>query len=404
MTFSRAADRVLSDYFRENRALGQSERGIVAETMYAILRRKRYLDFLGCETPRQYVLMAWNRLFGHSLRELEGLMSADEKSWLSAAGRDKSPPFAVQTDFPDWLIDMLLPLQDEETLLRLARATQNPAPLDLRVNTLRMKRETALDMLQRGGIDAVETPYSPVGLRLKRKIPLQQHALFLNGTLEVQDEASQLLGFLMAPQRNEKIVDFCAGAGGKTLLLGAMMSNQGRLYAFDISQKRLDSFKQRLKRSGLSNVQPERIDSESDPRLKRLRGKIDRVLVDAPCSGLGTLRRNPDLKWRQQPDDIAEMQTRQRAILTAAAKLVKPGGRLVYATCSLLPDENQAVAEAFLAEHGDFRLIPASEVLASRNIPLNTGNYLETSPDVHGTDAFFAAVMEKMPVTEKAQQ
>lgn len=397
LQFSRAADRVLSDYFRENRALGQSERGTIAETVYAVLRRKRYLEYLGCQTPRQFALMALNRLAGLSRRELDGLTSAEEKTWLSEAGRGGTPPFAVQADFPDWLIDALLPVTGEEELLRLARAMQNPAPLDLRVNTVRMKREAALEALTRTGIEAVETPYSPVGLRLKHKIALQHHALFLNGTLEVQDEASQLLGFLLAPQRNEKIVDFCAGAGGKTLLLGALMSSQGRLYAFDISQKRLDGFKARLKRSGLSNVQPERIDSERDPRLKRLRGKIDRVLVDAPCSGLGTLRRNPDLKWRQQPADIAEMQVKQSAILAAAAQLVKPGGRLVYATCSIVPSENQGIAEEFLARNPDFRLLNASGVLAARQIPLDTGQYFQTAPHLHGTDAFFAAVMERAP-------
>ena len=158
--------------------------------------------------------------------------------------------------------------------------------------------------------------------------------LFSSGAIEVQDEGSQLLGYLVAPKRREMVVDFCAGAGGKTLLMGAMMQSQGRLYALDISEKRLKNLAPRLKRSGLSNVHAQIIASENDIKVKRLAGKIDRVLVDAPCSGLGTLRRNPDLKWRQSPRSIDELAVKQQAILSAAATLLKPGGRLVYATCS----------------------------------------------------------------------
>jgi len=204
-----------------------------------------------------------------------------------------------------------------------------------------------------------------------------------------------LIGLLVAPRRGEMVADFCAGAGGKTLLLGALMQSQGRVYAFDVSEKRLAQLKPRLKRSGLSNLQPQLIASENDIKIKRLAGKLDRVLVDAPCSGLGTLRRNPDLKWRQQPADIAELTAKQAAILSAAARLVKAGGRLVYATCSILPEENEQVVEAFLAAHPEFVLRDCSEVLAQQQVALNTGKYLRLLPHVHGTDGFFAAVMER---------
>ena len=190
-------------------------------------------------------------------------------------------------------------------------------------------------------------------------------------------------------------MDFCAGAGGKTLLLGALMHSQGRIYAFDVSEKRLTKLKPRLKRSGLSNLHPQLISNENDIKIKRLAGKLDRVLVDAPCSGLGTLRRNPDLKWRQKPQDIAELTQKQAAILTAAARLVKVGGRLVYATCSILAEENEQIVEAFLAAHPEYELRAASEVLAQQNIPLDTGKYFKLAPHLHGTDGFFAAVMER---------
>jgi 16S rRNA (cytosine967-C5)-methyltransferase len=193
------------------------------------------------------------------------------------------------------------------------------------------------------------------------------------------------------------VADLCAGAGGKTLALGAQMSSSGRLYAFDINEKRLSRLSPRLKRSGLSNVTPQLIANENDTRLKRLAGKLDRVLVDAPCSGLGTLRRNPDLKFRQSPQTVASLTKTQAGLIRAGAKLLKPGGRLVYATCSLLPEENQAIVTAFLAEHPEFHLQPAREALAAQRISLDTGDYLELNPALHGTDGFFAAVLEKNP-------
>jgi 16S rRNA (cytosine967-C5)-methyltransferase len=219
--------------------------------------------------------------------------------------------------------------------------------------------------------------------------------LFLDGSIEVQDEGSQLLGFLLQPRRGEMVADFCAGAGGKTLLLGAMMRSQGRLYAFDVDERRLARLKPRLARSGLSNVHPVRIDSERDTRIRRLAGKLDRVLVDAPCSGLGTLRRNPDLKWRQTPASVAELCTKQEAILAAAGGLVKPGGRLVYATCSVLEAENEVIVQSFLARFPEFVLCSAQEILARQEIAIDVGERLRLLPQHHGTDAFYGAVMER---------
>jgi 16S rRNA (cytosine967-C5)-methyltransferase len=232
-------------------------------------------------------------------------------------------------------------------------------------------------------------------MRLQGKPALQKHPLFLDGSVEVQDEGSQLLGLMLAPKRGEMVCDFCAGAGGKTLLLGALMRNSGRLYAFDTSEKRLGKMKPRLVRSGLQNVQALLIAHERDAKVKRLAGKFDRVLVDAPCSGLGTLRRNPDLKWRQTPESVAELTLIQGNILEAAARLVKTGGRLVYATCSLLTAENEDIVTAFMATHPEFHLLPAGAVLAGQHIDLAMGDYLRLDTARHGTDGFFAAVMER---------
>jgi 16S rRNA (cytosine967-C5)-methyltransferase len=279
--------------------------------------------------------------------------------------------------------------------LALGRSLQNPAPLDLRVNTLRCDRARALQALRDSGVGAEATPLSPIGIRVGGKPAINRHPLFLEGAVEVQDEGSQLVGYLVAPRRRELVVDFCAGAGGKSLLLGAMMQSQGRLYAFDVSAARLAQLKLRLKRSGLSNVHPHVLASEHDSKVKRLAGKIDRVLVDAPCSGFGTLRRNPDLKWRQSPRSLSEMQVKQASILPAAAALVKPGGRLVYATCSLLEEENESIVEAFLAAHPAFMPVDCGDILRRQGIELEAGQRMRLWPHVHGTDGFFAAVLER---------
>ncbi len=236
------------------------------------------------------------------------------------------------------------------------------------------------------------------------RLNISKHVLFTEGKIEVQDEGSQLLSYLVAPKRGMMVADMCAGAGGKTLAMGALMRNTGRLYAFDVSEKRLHSLGQRLKRSGLSNLNAQSISSENDPKLKRLNGKFDRVLVDAPCSGLGTLRRNPDLKWRQTPQDVAELNVKQANILARAARLTKEGGRLIYATCSLLSDENERIAESFLAAHPDFKLLNAAEILRQQQIDLDTGDYLKLLPHLHQTDGFFAAVFEKQSASKPAAE
>ena len=224
--------------------------------------------------------------------------------------------------------------------------------------------------------------------------------MFTRGEVEVQDEGSQLLALLTDARRGEMVVDFCAGAGGKTLALGAAMRNTGRLYAYDTSGHRLDAMKPRLARSGLSNVHPVQLAHERDDRIKRIAGKIDRVLIDAPCSGLGTLRRNPDLKWRQSPKAVQELQVKQRAILDSAARLLKPGGRLVYATCSLLRAENEDVADAFEQQHADaFTALPVHELLAQAHVAgaadLDSQGRLRLWPHRHGTDGFFAAAWQR---------
>jgi 16S rRNA (cytosine967-C5)-methyltransferase len=397
LQFNHPADAVVSRFFRDNRNLGPRERATLSETVFKVLRQKllfehmarsgsgakeRRLAILGFAGPRDFVKSALNDT---------------EKKWLDMCDSIQPSDLMSQHihNLPDWLAR---PLKEQlgGEFVALAESLQQSGTLDLRVNDLNEKRSEVQKELTTAGIACEPTPYSPWGLRLQGKPSLAKVKAFERGAVEVQDEGSQLLALLLDAHRGEMVVDFCAGAGGKTLAIGAAMRNTGRLYAMDTSAHRLDALKPRLARSQLSNVHPAAIAHERDDRVKRLAGKIDRVLVDAPCSGLGTLRRNPDLKWRQKPEGIAEVAATQTAILESAARLLKSGGRLVYATCSMLPQENEDIANAFSAAHPDFVQLPVLEELARLKVPngqnLCHGYFLRLWPHRHGTDGFFAAI------------
>jgi 16S rRNA (cytosine967-C5)-methyltransferase len=405
LKFDHPADAIVSRFFRDNRGLGPRERATLAETVYTVLRKKQLFDHLspsgsGPKERRMAILGFYGP--GDFLRSA---LSDQEKRWLDQCEQVKPQDLMERHrhNLPEWLVQ---PLKDQlgEGFWPLAESLNLGAGLDLRVNTFKAKRADVQKELAAAGIKAVPTPYSPWGLRIAGKPALNKNEAFLRGEFEVQDEGSQLLAMLLDAKRGEMVVDFCAGAGGKTLAIGAAMRSTGRLYAFDTSAHRLDSFKPRMARSGLSNVHPAVIAHERDDRVKRLSGKIDRVLVDAPCTGLGTLRRNPDLKWRQNLQSVQEMAEKQAAILQSAARLVKSGGRLVYATCSVLPQENEAIADAFAATNPDFVSLPAGDVLAGLKVEnaasLCSGGesgqlYLRLWPHLHQTDGFFAAVWQK---------
>ena len=399
LRFEHPADKSLSAFFRRQRALGPRERHAIAETVYEVLRRRPLLQHLAQggagPMPRRLVLLGWQ---GQATL-LERAIGPEEARWLAHVRTLPlvDLPVRLQRNLPDWVDQALSLSMPPGEVDALAAALLVPAPLDLRVNTLRCSREEAQAALAAEGVQADLTPWSPWGLRVQGKPAINRMAVFLEGRLEVQDEGSQLLALLTGAARGQMVVDFCAGAGGKTLALGAMMRNTGRLYAFDTSAHRLAELQPRLARSGLSNIHPAAIAHERDDRVRRLAGKIDCVLIDAPCTGLGTLRRNPDLKWRQTPSAVAELVPRQTAILASAARLLRPGGRLVYATCSLLRAENEEVAAAFQAEHGrDFAALPVAEVLAQARVEgaadLDTGGHLRLWTHRHATDGFFAAV------------
>ncbi|MDE2606863.1 MAG: RsmB/NOP family class I SAM-dependent RNA methyltransferase [Burkholderiales bacterium] len=403
LKFDHPADAIVSRYFREHRSLGPRERATLAETAYAVLRRKLLFEHLAQSGsgPRERRLAILG--FAGPRDFLKSALSEQEKVWLDHC--DAIDPASLaerhRHNLPDWLVEPLK-AQLGDGFWPLVEALNQPAPLDLRVNALTDKRADVQRELQLAGIRAEPTRHSPWGLRVQGKPALTKLDAFARGAIEVQDEGSQLLALLTDARRGQMVVDFCAGAGGKTLALGAAMRNTGRLYAFDVSAHRLDNLKPRLARSKLSNVHPAAIAHERDERVKRLAGKIDRVLVDAPCSGLGTLRRNPDLKWRQSPQALAELTAKQAAILESAARLLKPGGRIVYATCSLLRSENEDIAVAFTAAHPEFRRLSVPALLEEAKVPEAAelcgadGQDLRLWPHRHGSDGFYAAAWEKV--------
>lgn len=406
LRFTSPADVTLSRYFKDHPRLGGRERGAVAEAVYAVLRNKSFFtDFAGsgnAASMRRLTILGLAEAMG--AEAISGLTD-EEREFLERVkqiDRKLLSPL-MRSNLPQWLYDKLVAQFGEAEALELAAVLNTPAPLDLRVNTIKANRDEVVAKLAEAPIKAEPMPYAPFGLRVHKKPALQNLPLFKEGAIEVQDEGSQVLAQIVGARRGEMVVDFCAGAGGKTLAIGAIMRNTGRLYAFDVSEKRLTKLKPRLARSGLSNVHPVVIAHERDAKVKRLAGKIDRVLVDAPCSGLGTLRRNPDVKWRQKPEAIAEMQEKQASILDGAARLVKGGGRLVYATCSLLNEENDVIVERFLENHPDFELVPMSKVLEEARIELAMDKYLKLLPHKHNTDGFFAAVLERKPMAKPAK-
>lgn len=410
LAFNHPADAIVARYFRENKNLGPRERHTISETIYTVLRFKTRFELLARSGPggreRKLAILG----FSGPADFLAGALKPQEVDWLAHCERAGEATLMDmhRHNLPVWMVPQLK-AQVGDGFESLAATLNTPAPLDIRVNTIKAKRDGVRKALKSRGISAVDTPLSPWGLRLTTNPSLTRLPEFEQGDFEVQDEGSQLLALILGAKRGEMVADFCAGAGGKTLAIGAMMRSTGRLYAFDTSAHRLDGLKPRLARSGLSNVQTAAITSERDDRVKRLAHKMDRVLVDAPCSGTGTIRRNPDLKWRLKESELVELTALQARILDAAAQMVKPGGRLVYATCSLLSIENEVVADAFTTSHLDFDELPVapllqktldngSERVAGSALEIESlcaGRRLRLWPHLHQTDGFFAAVWQR---------
>jgi len=423
------ADAAASRYFRERRYIGSKDRSSVAERLFAILRRRARLDWwinrVLERSPDSPPPAARHRLIADMIISDNWGMQKFVDNFdgekhhpipLSRAERTLVEKLAEQPlnhpDMPRW-VRYEIPEWAEPQISGLfagddaeLEALNENAPLDLRVNRLKGSREAALEALKEQGVTAEAAPWSPLAIRVAGRPAMGTLPAFHEGIVEIQDEGSQLVALLADAKPGHWVLDYCAGAGGKTLALAAEMENKGRLVASDISAKRLQRAVERLRRAGVHNAERRALDGEHAQWFKRQAGKFDRVVVDAPCSGTGTWRRNPDMKWKIGPQDIAELRGKQAEIIDAASKLVKVGGRLVYATCSILPEENEETIKGFLANHPEFEVVPVTKVWADRiggECPVS-GDYLRLSPKTHGTDGFFTAVLERKTASVAAPE
>jgi 16S rRNA (cytosine967-C5)-methyltransferase len=411
----RPADDVAADYFRRRRYIGAKDRTHIAGHIYAVLRHRASLDWWTRKHPveigpRSRMLAALVLTEGWRPEAIQSccdgdrfrpapLTEAEEGLVRGLATRTlhhPEMPRAAANDLPEWLEPYLEQVFGKGLEHEMA-AINASAPTDLRVNLLKADREAARRALMAEGVAAEPTPWSPIGLRLSQRAPLGGLAAFKEGLVEVQDEGSQIAALLADARPGMRVVDFCAGAGGKTLALAAGMGNRGKLVACDVSARRLERAVRRLRRAGVNNAERRLLTSERDKWVKRHTRGFDRVFVDVPCLGTGTWRRNPDAKWRMHPEDLAELIPRQQQILASAARLVRPGGRLVYATCSLLHEEDEAQAEAFLAAEPEFSVVPVARVWQETIGGASPGGerYLRLTPAQHATDGFFVAIFER---------
>ncbi len=407
----RAADGVISAYFRARRFIGSSDRRAINDQIWRILRHRARLTWgLGTDHPSGRLFVAANlvRGEGKSIDAVAGLYSgakngpsplaANEKRMVErvASRNDSEMPREVRLEVPWWLLPKLDEAFGAAADAELAALGQE-APLDLRVNTLKATRDAVLASLRAEDLKAEPTPISPLGVRLPARISLGDHAGFRDGLFEVQDEASQTCAHLVNAQPGMAVMDLCAGAGGKTLSIAGFMQNKGRLIACDVSVGRLERSKLRLRRAGVHNATL-RVLEDNDKWIKRQAGSFDRVLVDAPCSGTGAWRRNPDARWHLKPENLESLRLVQEQVLEQGAGLVKLGGRLIYATCSLLPEENAVRVEGFLATHPQFKALPIQEIwkdVLAAPCP-TTDTFLTLTPHRNATDGFFVAVLERV--------
>ena len=399
---NRPADGVANDFFRARRFIGSGDRRTVSDRVWRVLRARRRLSWwVPKATPR---LLAAASLLTEGW-SLSGVAEAYSGGRFGAPGLERNEynalrgveghtldhpdmPAPVRFEVPDWIYPRLEARFGDRLTAEMA-ALSEPAPLDLRVNLLKATREAARAALRAEGWDAVPTTLSPWGLRLDGRRPVTSGPAFQSGLIEIQDEGSQLIAAITDARPGMKVVDWCAGAGGKTLALAGAMANRGQIVACDVSGSRLDGAVRRLRRAGVNNVERHLV-APGDKWAKRRAGSFDRVLVDAPCTGTGTWRRNPDARHRLTETDLLELVPKQASILDTAQALVRPGGRLIYATCSVLPEENEVQVAAFLTRHPAFSLLP----LAAEWPPGGDG-MLVLTPARHGTDGFFAAVLER---------
>ncbi len=405
------ADAIANSFFRDRRYIGGGDRRAVSERAWGVLRTRRRLDWWLARAgvpgnPRMLLaasLLTQNWSLDGVIQSFSGgqfgpsaLNAAERAALAPLEGHTldhPEMPDAVRLEMPDWALRPIWTRFGPDLQTEMA-AMSEPAPLDLRVNLLKTSREAAQVALAAEGIESTPTALSPWGLRIEGRRAVTTGKAFQGGLVEIQDEGSQLVSALVGAQPDMRVADWCAGAGGKTLALAMAMENRGHIAACDVSAPRLDGAVRRLRRAGVHNVERHLVEP-GDKWAKRRAGSFDRVLVDAPCTGTGTWRRNPDARLRLTENDLAELRPKQAMILDQASRLVRKGGRLVYATCSLFIEENEAQVDTFLATHPDFSVVPLAAAWTLPAAPPGPGPYLSLTPYRHNTDGFFAAVLER---------
>lgn len=419
----RPADAIANDFFRARRYVGSSDRRNVSDRAWGVVRQRLRLGWhfaaVGAPRPSARLLVAGHLLVaeGWALdgiaqnysgeRFCAGPLTEHELALLKQLeGRPlihPDMPDGPRLNLPEWAMPGLV-ARFGDSLPAEAEAMEDAAPLDLRANILKGTRDVIQAALVGEGVPATPTPLSPWGLRVADRRPVSATKAFLEGLIEVQDEGSQLIALLTDAKPGMRVADYCAGAAGKTLAIAATMDNKGHIVACDVSATRLEGAGKRLRRAGVHNAERHLLVS-GDKWRKRNARKFDRVLVDAPCTGSGTWRRNPDARIRTNARDLHELVLKQAMILDDASELVRPGGRLVYATCSLLPEEDEMQVTAFLERHPDFTAVPVPGLFAGL-LPgvapailqsLGDSACMALSPARHGSDGFFAAVMQRRP-------
>lgn len=399
-------DATVGDYMRHRKYIGAKDRADIVERIYNMVRAHArlgwHLQRAGAPDTVRMRVISWLSLGeAKSATDIEKLFDGSQYGPEKLSDEEKKFSFQDGLNHPGMpeAVRAECPPEHEQTMREYfgadftaeMEAMIAPATLDLRVNIRALAREEAKESLKKDGVETDETPYSPWGLRARGKAFLSKTKAFVKGHVEIQDEGSQLIAHVCGVKPGMQVLDFCAGAGGKTLALAAAMNCKGRIVAMDNEPARLEKGRQRFKRAGVSDVIEVRplTDEKNRKWLKRQKGTFDVVLIDAPCSSTGTWRRNPDLRWRQYGPSLAELLPVQAEILEKASKAVKPDGKLVYATCSLLPDENERQVEKFLSAHPDFVRTPPGEA------PCDENGFMRLTPRRHNTDGFFATVMTR---------
>ena len=424
---NRPADSLIDTYFRARKYLGSHDRRFIAETTYGTLRHLRkceyyltaalagvndnlqnddktillilaYLSFKG-KTQEITPEILLTRITGTQTRENVALLLKNLVKPITISVESVIQRMGIVHSFPDWMVERFIQQYGESEAEKICSSLNEQAPLTMRVNTLKTTVEQCQEELRKQGVETTRTSLSPVGLNITKRINVFSLPVFRDGWFEVQDEGSQLLPIFIDPKPNAKVLDVCAGAGGKTLELAALMKNRGEIFATDINGFRLEELRKRTKRAGVQNVRVQGIEAIED-LVDRYKDFFDIVFVDAPCSGLGTIRRNPGMKWMVTEQTVNEVSEKQKTILHSSVPLVKPEGRLVYATCTLLRQENEEVIEEFLMLHPEFTIVKLNA-----DIPLvqsmgqtSTDSFFKLFPHIHKTDGFFCAVLKKQMI------